>query len=115
MSDSKTSSGSVGFTGLLTIAFVVLKLCKMIDWSWGWVISPIWISIALVLLILCFMGLYYLLKSYQVNKRCDALRKKREAELKELRDRANQVHDSISEGKWQQRMNEMHNKKGAVR
>ena len=44
---STTSSGGIGFTGLLTIAFIVLKLTKVIDWSWWWVISPIWIGIAL--------------------------------------------------------------------
>ena len=37
----------IGFTGALTIAFVVLKLCKVIDWSWVWVLSPLWISAAL--------------------------------------------------------------------
>lgn len=34
----------VGFAGLLTVAFIVMKLCKVIDWSWIWVVSPIWIS-----------------------------------------------------------------------
>lgn len=46
--------GGIGFTGLLTIAFIVLKLTKVISWSWLWVLSPLWISVALwvVLLIL---------------------------------------------------------------
>lgn len=33
----------VGFFGLLTIAFVILKLCGIITWSWIWVLAPIWI------------------------------------------------------------------------
>ena len=37
--------GGVGFFGLLTIAFIVLKLCKVINWSWIWVLSPIWIGL----------------------------------------------------------------------
>lgn len=41
----------IGLAGLLTVAFVVLKLCKVIDWSWIWVVSPIWISIVLWLVI----------------------------------------------------------------
>lgn len=50
MSDTKTaSSGGIGFTGLLTIVFIVLKLTHNIDWSWWWVLSPIWISIAILL------------------------------------------------------------------
>ena len=28
---------------LLTVAFVVLRLCNVIDWSWWWVVSPVWI------------------------------------------------------------------------
>ena len=40
-----------GFTGLLTIVFIVLKLCGVIDWSWVWVLSPLWISVALFLVI----------------------------------------------------------------
>lgn len=44
------SSGGIGFTGLLTIVFIVLKLTKYIDWSWWWVLSPIWIPVALVIL-----------------------------------------------------------------
>jgi hypothetical protein len=45
---SSSSSGGIGFVGLLTIAFVVLKLCKVIDWSWWWVLSPVWISAVLL-------------------------------------------------------------------
>lgn len=38
----------IGFTGTLTIALIVLKLCDVIDWSWRWVLSPIWICWLLV-------------------------------------------------------------------
>ena len=40
-----------GFWGLLTIAFIVLKLTGVIDWPWIWVLCPIWGGIALVLII----------------------------------------------------------------
>ena len=39
----------VGFLGLLQITFIILKLCKVISWSWLWVLSPVWIPLALVL------------------------------------------------------------------
>ncbi len=48
---NNTRSG-IGFCGLLTIAFVVLKLCNVITWSWVWVLSPLWISFILIVLIL---------------------------------------------------------------
>lgn len=41
----------VGFCGLLTIAFIVLKLCGVIAWSWVWVLAPLWISWALWLIL----------------------------------------------------------------
>lgn len=48
---SSTSSGGIGFFGLLTVAFIVLKLTHYIDWSWWWVLAPLWIPGALVGLI----------------------------------------------------------------
>jgi hypothetical protein len=48
---SSSSSGGIGFVGLLTIAFIVLKLCNVIDWSWWWVLSPLWISVALFVVV----------------------------------------------------------------
>lgn len=49
---SNASSGGVSFAGLLTIVFIALKLTGTITWSWWWVLSPIWISFMLVLLII---------------------------------------------------------------
>lgn len=46
------TSGGVGFVGLLTITFIILKLCKVIDWSWVWVLSPLWIPLSLLIVIL---------------------------------------------------------------
>ena len=47
----KSKSGGLTFSGLLTVAFVVLKLCGVINWSWWWVLSPIWISVGLGIII----------------------------------------------------------------
>lgn len=45
MSDSASSSSSgIGFAGALTILFIALKLLDKIDWSWWWVLAPLWIS-----------------------------------------------------------------------
>lgn len=50
--EAKTRSGGIGFTGLLTIVFIVLKLVGVINWSWLWVLSPIWITVSAVILLL---------------------------------------------------------------
>lgn len=49
---SSSSSSGIGFVGLLTIVFIVLKLLGKITWSWWWVLSPLWISAGLVFLVL---------------------------------------------------------------
>lgn len=54
-------SGGIGFTGLLTIAFIVLKLCGVISWSWLWVLSPIWISLGLALILFAISGIFILI------------------------------------------------------
>lgn len=58
MSDrnSSTSSG-LGFSTVLFLIFLVLKLCNIIDWSWWWVTAPLWGSIVLYGLII---GITYL-------------------------------------------------------
>lgn len=51
MKNNNSTSSSIGFTGLLTIVFIVLKLCHVIEWSWLWVLAPLWISTILGLII----------------------------------------------------------------
>jgi len=42
--DNKAKQGGLGIVSVLTIVFIVLKLLGVIQWSWIWVLSPIWIS-----------------------------------------------------------------------
>ena len=44
-----------GFTGLLTILFIGLKLTGYINWSWWWVLSPLWIGLALALIVVALV------------------------------------------------------------
>lgn len=53
----ENSSGGIGFLGLLTIVFIILKLCKIISWSWLWVLAPIWLPIAIVIIISLIINL----------------------------------------------------------
>ena len=47
----KQTTGGVSIFGVLTIIFVVLKLTGLITWSWVWVLAPLWIPLALILVI----------------------------------------------------------------
>lgn len=57
MSNSN-SSGGIGIGGVLLIVFIVLKLCGVIAWSWWWVLSPLWIPIALWLAVVAIAGIF---------------------------------------------------------
>ncbi len=59
---SSSSSGGIGFCGLLAILFIALKLTGYVAWSWGWVLAPIWIPAALVTIALVAAGSFILIK-----------------------------------------------------
>jgi hypothetical protein len=63
-SNNSSSSGGIGFTGLLTILFIGLKLTGHITWSWLWVLSPIWISILVALAILAIVFIVALVNGW---------------------------------------------------
>lgn len=46
---TNVSVNAFPFASVLTIAFIVLKLTGFINWSWWWVLSPLWISFLLVI------------------------------------------------------------------
>ena len=57
LKELKLESGNaqgIGLGGILLVVFIVLKLCKVIDWSWVWVLSPLWIGAIL------FVGIVFL-------------------------------------------------------
>lgn len=47
----KNNSAGTGFSGALTLIFIVLKLCGVINWSWVWVLSPMWIGLGIALVV----------------------------------------------------------------
>jgi hypothetical protein len=69
LADTGASSGPATWpiATIVTIVFLILKLTGVIDWSWWWVLSPLWISALFTafILLLIFLGfvLYYALKN----------------------------------------------------
>jgi hypothetical protein len=45
-----TTTGGIGLTGALFLVFLVLKLTRVIDWSWWWITAPLWGGTALAIL-----------------------------------------------------------------
>ena len=73
---TKVTVGCPGFGALLTIAFIILKLCGVITWSWFWVLSPLIFTIALTLIATVIV----LILVVRFNRTSNNLKKKKEAE-----------------------------------
>lgn len=56
-----STNGGIGFLGALTILFIALKLTHIIDWSWWWVLAPLWIPVAVVLGIIVIVAIVVLI------------------------------------------------------
>lgn len=52
-----TSNNGIGFGGLLFLVFLVLKLTHVIDWSWWWVTSPLWVPFSISVIIIAIVGI----------------------------------------------------------
>ena len=52
MNNKSNSSINIGFTGLLQLTFIILKLCKVINWSWWWVLAPTWFWIVVLIVVI---------------------------------------------------------------
>lgn len=62
MSSNNNYSGGIGFCGLLTIVFIVLKLTHVIAWSWWWVLAPMWMPFVLTVLFLLALLIIWIIK-----------------------------------------------------
>ena len=61
MGNNNGSSGGIGVAGLLGVAFIILKLTGVINWSWLWVLCPFWIGLAIGLGIMLIVFVVFLL------------------------------------------------------
>lgn len=48
----------LGWPALLATVFAVLKWCKVITWSWWWVLSPIWFIAAFWMFVLILISVF---------------------------------------------------------
>jgi len=68
MSNNSNSSSGIGFTSLLQLLFIALKLLNITvvaTWSWWWVLSPTWITASLAILII---GIWLAIKFWPKKK-----------------------------------------------
>ena len=111
MSISNTSSSGIGFSGLLTIAFIVLKLCKVIAWSWWWVLSPIWISAGIVLIIIIIYGLFLWRESIDEKRRIASGMNKWAWDIRKNKNNLGESKKPVYKSKWEQKVDDMQKRK----
>lgn len=98
MSNNNSSSGGIGFCGLLAIVFIVLKLTKFIDWSWWWVTCPLWGPLAIL-----GVGFGFVVLWAFTSVRFFSTQKQKE-QMDQIK--AEQKRNA-GKSKWQQRMEDM--------
>lgn len=64
MNNEKTTSGGIGFGSALLLTFIILKLVGVINWSWWWVLSPIWIPVVLLMAVSILLFVVYRIVKY---------------------------------------------------
>lgn len=60
----EVAGGGITLTGLLLVAFIVLKLCGVIAWPWVWVLAPLWIPIAVVAVVFLVSIIAFILTGF---------------------------------------------------
>jgi hypothetical protein len=93
MNNDTSYYGGVGFSGLLQVVFITLKILGKITWSWWFVLMPTWIGIALFLFLVGIVVVVSLISA------------KREGGITSGR--------GIAKTKWQDRLDEMKRKQDA--
>lgn len=63
-----SAGGGLGLAGVLTFVFVVLKLVGVINWSWWWVLAPLWISAIIVVALIVVVLTAAFLIDFRWNK-----------------------------------------------
>lgn len=58
--ESTESRGGIGFVGALALLFIGLKLTGHIAWPWLWVLAPLWVPLAVVIVLAAITGLILL-------------------------------------------------------
>jgi len=112
MSNSNSSSSGIGFTGLLTIVFITLKLCNVITWSWWWVLSAVWMTAGIALLVLAVYVVILWRKNIDEKKRLASCMNKwawDNRKKKVIPEEPKPVYKS----KWEERVAEMQRRNSA--
>ena len=77
---TNVSVNAFPFASVLTIVFIVLKLTGFINWSWWWVLSPIWISIlAFIAFLALFLVVAFIVVLFQQRRDRKRAAQRREA------------------------------------
>lgn len=92
-STTATTGGGVTITGLLQLAFIILKLCNVIDWSWFWVLFPAILGLGIIVLAWIILGIILLIKTIKDNREDKRRKKEYEQRIQQIKEERQQRLD----------------------
>ena len=63
INNKQTVTTSFPIASILAIVFVVLKLTNNVDWSWWWVLSPLWVPLGIIVILFAVIFIFLFVKS----------------------------------------------------
>lgn len=63
-----SSSGGISTISVIQITLLILKWCKLINWSWFWVLTPFWGSLTLSIIIFLIYVIVKLAVKKKINR-----------------------------------------------
>lgn len=106
-SHTTTTASGGGLTGVLQVAFIVLKLCHVINWPWFWVLFPTILGIGLLALVWIIFGIIILISNIQEKKSEKRLAKERAERIKQQEERRKQLAEERKQQEQEERRKQM--------
>jgi hypothetical protein len=66
--EQNTTQRQIGLATIIFINFLILKLTSVIDWSWIWVLAPVWIPVAFKIVLWIILKIIELIEIIKTNK-----------------------------------------------
>lgn len=59
MKQTDNGGSGIGVVSVVQIILIILKLTRLIDWEWRWILAPTWVSIIFWLVFILIISIIF--------------------------------------------------------